>query len=113
MAESTIPKNLASSIKPTTVIRPLTANQTSAFEYIAPHDGTIYLVFVSTIRSYCSILWNNANIGGVALPDNTAPCAQTAMVAVKKGDRVKVEGLNANCYLIASQTAFIANATDI
>jgi hypothetical protein len=119
MAESKIPKSLASDVntlkgnKPTNLFRPLTANQTSDFKYTAPHDGTIYLVFVSTTRSYCSILWNDANVGGVALPDNTAPCAQTATVAMKKGDRVRVAGLNTNCYLLASQTAFIANASDI
>lgn len=119
MAESIIPKSLASEVnnlkgaKPTNMYRPLTANQTSNFEYTAPHDGTIYLVFVSTVRSYCSILWNDANVGGVALPDYASPCAQTATVAMKKGDRVGVAGLNTNCYLLASQTAFIANATDI
>lgn len=99
--------------KPTTFIRPLSENQTSEWTYTAPHDGTLYLVIVGTVRSYCSVMWNNNYIAAIAFPDNSVPLAHTVPVNVKKNDAIKVMGLNTNCYLIATQTAFIANGVDV
>lgn len=99
--------------KPTTLLRPISENQTTEWTYTAPNDGTLYLVFVGTVRSYCSVLWNNAYIGAVAFADNSAPLANTITVNVKKNDIIKVVGLNTNCYLISTQTAFVANNVDV
>lgn len=99
--------------KPTTLSRPISGNQTTDWTYTALHDGTLYLVFVGTIRSYCSVLWNDAYIAAVAFADNSTPLANTITVNVKKNDIIKVIGLNANCYLISTQTAFIANGVDV
>ena len=102
--------------KPATLSRPITGgNRTTDWTYTAPHDGTLYLVFAGTVRSYCTVKWNNADIGAVAFVDssNNLVSACTMTVNVKKNDTINVVGLKTNCYLIASQTAFIANGVDV
>lgn len=83
-------------------------NKTENFTYTIEHTGTIYLLFISTTRAYCTINWNGSDIGGVALPTSADPMAITVPIRVKKGDTISVTNLSATCY-VSNRTALIAD----
>lgn len=99
---------------PKTLLRPLTVNQTTDWTYTAPHDGTLFLTYISKVRHYTSVNWNGAYIGAFSLPTyNEQNYAQTMSIPMAKGDSVSVTGLSPDAYLIQTQTAFIANGVDV
>ena len=99
-------------MKPTTLQRPLSEDQKTAWSYTAPHTGLLYLGFVGTTRAYCAISWNHAYIGSVAMAQSSIALTQTTTVYVKKGDVIEVSGLSADCYLSSGLTALVAMGAD-
>lgn len=93
----------------TLAVRPISGNQTSDWTYAVPQTGILYLTFVSTTRTYCGILWNNANIGDVAIAPSGATTALVTL-PVKKGDTIKVTGLTSNCFLSGTRCCLITYA---
>ena len=77
-----------------------------------PHTGTLYLGFVGTTRAYCTINWNGAIIGSVAMANSSIALTQTTTVYVKKDDVIRVTGLSDDCYLSSGLTALIAMGAD-
>ncbi|MBR2555743.1 MAG: hypothetical protein IKE94_12850 [Aeriscardovia sp.] len=86
--------------EPTTLqVRPFSVNRTSDWSWQVTHTGILYLNFISGQRSYCTILWNGANIGDVVFHTESNIHAIVVPVMVKVGDTVAVNGLTNNCYL--------------
>lgn len=93
--------------QPTTLYRPVSADVKTTWTYTATHTGMLYLAFNSFQRTYIGVEWNNAAIGDFAIPTGSSDSAFVIPIAVKKGDTIKVNNLNANCYL-STRTALIA-----
>jgi len=86
--------------EPTTLqVRPFQSNRTSNWSWQVTHTGILYLNFISSVRSYCSITWNGANIGDVVFHTESNNHATIVTIMVKKGDTIAVTGLTSNCYL--------------
>lgn len=97
--------------KPQTLTRPLSADlKSGSFSYTAPSDGILYLCALTTARTYWGIQWNGASMGDSAQYPQSSGNASTATIPVfcKKGDVITAGVFSANCYLIASRTAFIS-----
>lgn len=103
---------LNGNFKPTTLYRPLSADQKSNWSYSVPHTGTLYLYFTGTVRTYCPIFWNSSIIGSVSMPSSSVPLIQTVTINVKKGDTIVVNALNNDCYLSGTGTCLIASKVD-
>ena len=102
-------KTNMNSMVPTTLYRPLSENQTSTWNYTVPHTGTLYLLFIGTVRSYCAVLWNGNIVGNVAMPNSSSAMTSTVTLKVKKGDTIQVQNLQTTCYLSSGGTALIAD----
>ena len=96
--------------KPTTMYRPLSADQKSDWTWIAPYTGVLYLSFVSITRTYVWVEWNDEMLPHIALSTaSPSPNVLTPYtILVKKGDRVGIYGLSNDCYLNGRLTAFVA-----
>lgn len=103
---------LNSKITPTTLYRPISADQKSNWTYNVPHTGTLYLFVQGTVRAYVSINWNNSLIASVTMPNNSIALIQTVTVNVKKGDKISVNGLNSECFLASAGTCLLAGTAD-
>lgn len=95
--------------KPTTLYRPLSADQTSNWTWTAPYTGVLYITFISNTRTYCGISWNGVNIGDFCVAgNNQGMSAFVVPVLVSKGNEIFVGNLSSNCYLSGTRTCFIA-----
>lgn len=100
--------NKIKSWEPKYVDRPLSADQTSNWEWIAPYNGTLYLVFITYERSYATVHYNDsAIIATVAVPGASSPTVVTVPITVKKGDKINVNNLGTECFLSNVETSFI------
>lgn len=92
--------------RPTTLTRPLQADQTTDWTFTAPYSGILYAMVRSQGRKYIGCLWNTNAIGGLASDGSNDML--NFQVICKSGDTVKLEGLDTTHYVVAAATAFIS-----
>lgn len=94
--------------EPTTLTRPISGRQTTAWSWTAPYNGILYLSGITYQRHYFGVMWNGANIGDFAVGgNNQGSSAFTLTFILKKGDTISTSALNTNCYLEGARTCFI------
>ena len=94
--------------EPTTLTRPISGNQTSAWSWTAPYNGILYLSGISNQRNYFGVLWNGVNIGDIAIGgNNQGSTAFMVPFILKKGDTISTSALSTDCYLLGTRTCFI------
>lgn len=92
--------------KPKTLIRPLSAEQTTDWTFTAPSDGILYAMVRSQGRKYIGCFWNGEAIGGLASDGHNDML--NFQVFCKCGDMVSIEGIDSTHTIINTTTAFIS-----